>query len=344
MTYLEPASFEFLEGRRLMSSAATLVGGNLVIRGTAGADVISVQQTVVQDRAAATGLATVSVRINDGPSQLFDVPENARISVKAGAGNDTVTLGDDPLDTSVSKTGAAALFRGMPAGMRAVVDGGAGDDIISGGEGDDRMSGGRGDDRISGNGGDDRLAGNAGRDSVFGGDGDDRLTGGQGRDVFYDADSAHERSDFRTRRVAADELREAPLKQSLPPLGSGDEEPATPADWQTLAAGDAFTFRAPTDVQPVPVQGIDSLVGRYVSPGLEITFDYGWYSGPVDREGVTGRSVTVDGKSARLVVTDDTVAIHFPEVSGPNKLTMVVRLNGAAALVGEAILLSIDFP
>ena len=117
-----------------------------------------------------------------------------------------------------------------------------------------------------------------------------------------------------------------------------------PPEWQTVSAGKAFTFRAPTDLKPVPVQGKDSFVGNYASPTLEVTFDYGWYSDPMDREGYASRAVQVDGKSARLVTKDDVVAIHFPKITGETKLTMSVRLKGADPKTAETLLQSIDFP
>jgi hypothetical protein len=117
-----------------------------------------------------------------------------------------------------------------------------------------------------------------------------------------------------------------------------------PAQWQTVSAGKAFTFRAPPDLKPAPVQAVDSLAGQYASPSMEVSFDYGWYSDPMDREGYTSRPVTVDDKSARLVTKGDVVGIHFPQVDGKNRLTMVVRLKGAKAEVAETMLRSIDFP
>ena len=120
--------------------------------------------------------------------------------------------------------------------------------------------------------------------------------------------------------------------------------PSVPSDWQTIRANGAFTFKAPPDLKPEPVQGIDSFVGKYVSPTLEVTFDYGWYSDPMNREGYNSRGVTVDGKSARLVTRGDVVAIHFPKVSGNTKLTMSVRLKNAVPKTAETLLQSIDFP
>jgi hypothetical protein len=126
---------------------------------------------------------------------------------------------------------------------------------------------------------------------------------------------------------------------------SSPPPPPVPPQWQTISARSAFTFRAPADLKPVPVQGVDSFVGKYASSSLEVTFDYGWYSDPMERGGYTSRTVTVDGKSARLVSKDGVVVgIHFPQVSGKTRLTMVVRLNGADPKLAETLLRSIDFP
>ena len=119
--------------------------------------------------------------------------------------------------------------------------------------------------------------------------------------------------------------------------------PPVPAGWQTVAT-QGFTFRAPPDLRPVPVQGVDSIVGRYESPTLEVGYDLGWYSDPMEREGYTSRRVTVDGKAARLATKNDVVAIHFPKLGRNSRLTMSVRLKGSDAKVAETILRSIDFP
>jgi hypothetical protein len=119
--------------------------------------------------------------------------------------------------------------------------------------------------------------------------------------------------------------------------------PSVPPEWQTVRAGTAFTFKAPPDLEPAPVQGIDSFVGKYESPTLEVTFDYGRYSDPMNGEGYRSRGVTVDGKSARLVSKGDVVAIHFPNIGGETKLTMCVRLKNADAKTAETLLQSIDF-
>jgi len=120
--------------------------------------------------------------------------------------------------------------------------------------------------------------------------------------------------------------------------------PPVPSSWQTISVDGKFTFKAPPDLKLEPAQGIDSFVGKYVSPTLEVSFDYGWYSDPMNREGYTSRGVTVDGKSARLVTNGDVVGIHFSKVSGETKLTMTVRSKNADATTAETVLQSIDFP
>ncbi|RBI85123.1 type I secretion protein [Rhodosalinus halophilus] len=92
------------------------------------------------------------------PDATDPVPENDRDYVEGGAGNDTVTTGDDD-DT---------------------VFGGAGDDVIDLGIDDDSAEGGAGADTIEGGAGDDTLTG---------GDGADMLSGGDDRDVFIGADA-----------------------------------------------------------------------------------------------------------------------------------------------------------
>ena len=81
-------------------------------------------------------------------------------------------------------------------------------------------------------------------------------------------------------------------------------------DWVAVDAG-PFGFWTPPDVRDEEVQGIDSLVGRYVGDGLEIMFDYGWYSPgidelerfgatltPIDLGDATGTYATADGTAA----------------------------------------------
>ncbi|MEL7097742.1 MAG: Ig-like domain-containing protein [Pseudomonadota bacterium] len=126
--------------------------------------------------------------------------ENERDFVDGGAGNDTISTGDDR-DTIIGGTGDD------------VIDGGIDDDTITGDEGNDRIVGGEGEDTIEGGEGNDTIfAGNDpvlgldqlnieddgsnpffgpdlrpdnGRDLVFGGDGDDVIFGADDDDVLF---------------------------------------------------------------------------------------------------------------------------------------------------------------
>lgn len=127
-----------------------------------------------------------------------DDPEDDRDFVDGGAGNDTISTGDDA-DTIVGGTGDD------------VIDGGIDDDEISGDDGADRIVGGEGNDLIEGGIGDDTIyAGNDpdlgldqldieddGSNPIFPADpvkdnGKDTVFGGEGNDVIFGADDDDE--------------------------------------------------------------------------------------------------------------------------------------------------------
>lgn len=144
-----------------------------------------------------------------------------------------------------------------------------------------------------------------------------------------------------------------PAKSSAPPssatspatdVATVSPAPPIPADWQTVSAGRAFTFRAPADLKPVPVQGMDSFVGQYENDAFEVSFDYGMYSDPLTHADLAGREVIVDERRARLARKDKYVGIHFANVTEFAGLTMSVKLKSGDDQQAEAILRSIDFP
>lgn len=106
----------------------------------------------------ATGERTVV--INGGS---YSVPDGMAITVRAGEGDDTITV---------------------PAGTRVnlVLLGGEGDDKITGGDGNERILAGDGDDIVAGNAGADAISGGADNDTVTGGSGDDTVAGDSGND------------------------------------------------------------------------------------------------------------------------------------------------------------------
>ncbi len=117
------------------------------------------------------------------------VPDGLAITVRAGEGNDTITvppgihidlvlLGGEGNDTIVGGV------------TRERILGGGGDDSITAGGGNDRVSGGAGADYLDGQSGDDTLAGGTGIDIIYGLSGDDRISGGDGGDYLEGASGA----------------------------------------------------------------------------------------------------------------------------------------------------------
>lgn len=128
-------------------------------------------------------------------------PFNDRDIVDGGAGNDTITTGDDA-DTIFGGTGDDVIDGGIDADS---IDGGDGNDTIIGGEGSDVIDGGAGDDVIYAaldpsfpdslnipddidpvlDNGDDLVHGGSGNDTIYGADDNDELYGDSGNDVLF---------------------------------------------------------------------------------------------------------------------------------------------------------------
>jgi Ca2+-binding RTX toxin-like protein len=137
---------------------ATLTDGHLLVQGTSGNDVITLQTD---------GSGNLTATLNGVTSSPFALAQVTSIDVEAGAGNDMVTIESS-----------------MPANLGASVQGGPGDDTILGGPGNDTLGGGSGNDVINGGPGDDSIRGGAGDDSLGGGKGNDMLFGGPGNDTL----------------------------------------------------------------------------------------------------------------------------------------------------------------
>ncbi|GIH04008.1 hypothetical protein Rhe02_20750 [Rhizocola hellebori] len=140
-----------------------------------------------------TGPGNDTVRVSVDPAtneQLLTVngvqhryPPNAELTIRAGAGNDEVTV--DPgtrLNLSITGGEGRDILRG--GGGDETLVGGDGRDQIYGGAGADRLSGGAGRDYLEGQAGNDRISGGMGNDTAYGLGGDDRLVGGEGRDYL----------------------------------------------------------------------------------------------------------------------------------------------------------------
>jgi hypothetical protein len=144
-----------LEHRRLLS--ASIAHHVLLIDGTPRSD------TIVLTR----GKRALMVDVNGQVSE-FSLRSFSTIRIRAGKGNDLVTIGSD--DNVIT----AAAF----------VAAGPGDDTVVTGDGNDKVTGEDGNDEISTHGGDDDVSGGAGHDLIFGGDGNDRLTGDGNADTI----------------------------------------------------------------------------------------------------------------------------------------------------------------
>lgn len=102
------------------------------------------------------------------------------LTVNAGNGNDTISLTDWSLTSTVfGELGNDSITGGVGAD---VLDGGDGNDTITGGQGNDTVFGQAGLDNVSGGGGDDLVAGGDDADTVLGDAGNDILDGGSGAD------------------------------------------------------------------------------------------------------------------------------------------------------------------
>lgn len=160
---------------------------------------------------------SMSYTLGDGDDN-FTGTDTANELVLGGAGNDTISLGDnaDVTDTlgiagvvgtqtanlilsSVQENGsdyiaaldaAGATVGGVQTAVGlsfhdgAYADGGTGDDAITSGDQDDILIGGTGNDTIKAGGGFDIVLAGAGDDVLSGGDGTDWLAAGAGNDVI----------------------------------------------------------------------------------------------------------------------------------------------------------------
>lgn len=143
-------------------ATVTKIGDKVVIDAGAGDDKIGITQD------AKTGDVTVEV---NGKKQTFTGKDKDNLVIKAGDGNDTVTVG-----------------KGVT--VKLTIDGGDGNDNLQGGDGDDTITGGKGNDTIEAGAGDDTVDGGDGRDYINGSKGKDKLAGGNGNDVIYGGDDA----------------------------------------------------------------------------------------------------------------------------------------------------------
>lgn len=180
-----------------MPFALSFVGGNVVLTGTNGDDLVVSQAPFVLDGDQNPNAGSI---ITSGGVQI-DVPlaVGQGLVINARGGDDTIEL--DPTGTAADLQVSAEVHGGNGndsiEGSRFgpgdtifgdngndFLDGNEGNDSISGGNGRDTLQGGTGNDTMSGDDGNDLLQGQGGNDDLSGGDGNDDLRGGAGTDVL----------------------------------------------------------------------------------------------------------------------------------------------------------------
>jgi hypothetical protein len=120
-------------------------------------------------------------------------------------------------------------------------------------------------------------------------------------------------------------------------LAAGCRAASSIKDARTVTVEGAFTFKIPGDMSGVDAQGIDSIVGRFSSPAMELDYDYGAQAGPLGNDSKPEFKITlltVDGREATIERFVDTAsnaalplvaAIHFEDTGDGNGLTMYTR-------------------
>jgi hypothetical protein len=116
-----------------------------------------------------------------------------------------------------------------------------------------------------------------------------------------------------------------------------------PAGWSTFELR-GIQFFGPPDLVDQHANGEDSLVGLFVSPSMQVDFDFGWYSddsfighfdGKRMRDG-TLEQVVIDGHPARLGTWSDnryppalpnTCAIYVPDIARTGEAVGETKLD-----------------
>lgn len=134
------------------------------------------------------------------------------------------------------------------------------------------------------------------------------------------------------------------------PLSPADEEPGLEGDWHGAELAETncpdlswkrveatvFSFSVPADFTDQQAQGIDSEVAVWASGGIEVTYDYGWYSGPLDQQPGPVEVMPIDysGFAGTYVVATvgnaygdrGFVGVHFDEVEKIDGQTNLLNL------------------
>jgi Ca2+-binding RTX toxin-like protein len=159
---------------------------------TKSGDKVIIQTNATNDKIGITQdpkTGDVTVQVN-GEKQVFSGKDKDNLVIKAGDGNDTITV-DKNVTVKLTLEGGkgddtVTVDKDSKTGHN--IDGGDGNDKLTGGGGNDNIKGGIGNDTIEAGDGDDTVDGGDGRDYINGGKGNDILSGGAGNDVIYGGD------------------------------------------------------------------------------------------------------------------------------------------------------------
>lgn len=143
------------------------------------------------------------------------------------------------------------------------------------------------------------------------------------------------------------------------PHGASEAGSGCPQTEFTTVEGSEFSLSVPAQLNAQDVQGVDSEVGAYGGDDFEVSWDFGWFSNPLDYwEGpFTDRIVNYSDVGGRIVVAEPVAgffdgrhvtAAHFMRISGEpyswNGLTVYVTYKDpSAAAVADCIVASIDW-
>jgi hypothetical protein len=170
---------EALEGRQLLSAAATLADGVLTVEGTRRDDVLLV--TLYTGK---RGRPTLSVSDHGNQIGIFRSKGVRRIMMLGGLGNDVLQVRGqaNAIHIDPATPDLLQVEPGVNFPIALTLFGGSGNDTLTGGVADDRLEGGSGNDLLTGGDGDDILFGQNDDDTLTGGTGYDTLDGGNGHD------------------------------------------------------------------------------------------------------------------------------------------------------------------
>ena len=155
----------------------------------ASTDIVSVYGDNAGDRVDITAPSAnqVTVSVDGGDSQTFDLADVQLVRYYANGGNDSL-YNSTSVDTLFAG-GAGDDFLSGGSGVDTSYAG-SGTDTLHGGDGNDVLHGDDGNDVIYGDGGDDTLHGSNDNDTIYGGLGDDSIYGGWGNDTLYGNEGA----------------------------------------------------------------------------------------------------------------------------------------------------------